>query len=319
MTTLKEKKEKNELLNSEKYNIKKEEEQGGFIRTDDLTHLERVKSKQRIKGLERLTRAVQAKPKEIISKFDKKTFDPGFMQRHTHEITYKLVEKELVKVGLITDLVAEINAGKEASIYLAELNGAPLIVKCFRHHLTCHNSARGNPQLRATALAAKEYYRLLKAYRAGVNVPAPAKQINNIILMSFIGIPWEPAPQLRNAFLDEPLEVLEQIIEQITLLYKEAKLIHGDLSEYNILIDEKQKPVLIDFPQAIDLSLYQMQFTHMKERNHKILQHDLKTIHKFFDNNHNVTFDINEVLNHILGEEAIELEELHSVRFDSSI
>ncbi|MCF2142282.1 MAG: hypothetical protein K9W42_01090 [Candidatus Heimdallarchaeota archaeon] len=284
----------------------------------DSQQKEKIKAPQKIKGLARTVRTLQRKPKETISKFDKKTFDPGFMQRHTREITYRLVRKELQKVGLITDLLAEINAGKEATIYLAHLNGAPLIVKCFRHHLTCHNSARGNPQLRATAFAAKEYYKLLRAYRAGVSVPTPAKQINNIILMRFIGRDWKPAPQLRHAILGDPLAVLEELLEQIVILYTKAKLIHGDLSEYNILIDQHQHPYIIDFPQAIDLNGYQMQFTQKKERNQKVLQKDLKTIYHFFERKYRLTFDVNEVFHHIIGEkdyqERLELEEIKAER-----
>jgi len=149
-------------------------------------------------------------------------------------------------------------------------------------------------------------------------VPTPAKQINNIILMRFIGRDWKPAPQLRYAILDDPLGVLEELLEQIVILYTKAKLIHGDLSEYNILIDQHQHPYIIDFPQAIDLNGYQMQFTQKKERNQKVLQKDLKTIYHFFETKYRLTFDVNEVFHHIIGEkdyqERLELEEIKAKR-----
>ena len=101
------------------------------LRVEDLEKAERVALSMKIKGAERVVRISERDEKEMITKFDNKIFDPGFMQMHTKEITYKLLQEELKKIGLISDLVAEVNAGKEASIYIAHLNGAPLIVKSF--------------------------------------------------------------------------------------------------------------------------------------------------------------------------------------------
>ncbi|MEA2071938.1 MAG: RIO1 family regulatory kinase/ATPase [Asgard group archaeon] len=274
------------------------------LRVEDLQHAERVKINQKIDGIERIKRQAQRAPKKAISKFDRKTFDPGFMPLHTSEITYALLQKELQQTGLITDLVAEVNAGKEASIYIAHLQGAPLILKAFRHQQTCHNRSKGNPQLRAAAIAAREYYHLTRAYKAGVRVPTPARQINNVILMRFIGSGWEPAPQLRKATLEDPLAVLDELIEQVKIMYTDAKLIHGDLSEYNILI-HNQQPVLIDFPQAIDMSLYHMQFTSNKKQSMKILQKDLHTLLNYFEKEYSLTCDIGEILYYIIGKDQV--------------
>jgi len=292
---LKKNQEKEDELESNAESLQEDQ-----LRTDDLENAERVKISQKIKGTKRVTQLAERNPKEMVTKFDRHTFDPGFLQMQTKEITYKLLRDELKKYRIISDLVAEINAGKEATILIAHLRGAPLIVKAFRLQMTCHNRAKGNPQMRAANIAQNEYYRLLRAFRAGMRVPTPARKINNVIIMSFIGSDWEPAPQLRNTVIEEPEEVLDEIIEQVRIMYRKAKLIHGDLSEYNILL-HKGKPVIIDLPQAIDISLMTSRYTHIRKRNLQVLRKDIQTISKFFEKEYNLTFDFDEVYRYIAG------------------
>ncbi len=68
--------------------------------------------------------------------------------------------------------------------------------------------------------------------------------------MQYIGNKAGPAPLLRQVTLDDPEEVYSTLIEYIRLTYQEAKLVHADLSEYNILYYRK-KPVIIDVGQAV--------------------------------------------------------------------
>lgn len=277
------------------------------IRVEDLEKAERIEISHKIKGVKRITRTAERDPKEAITKFDRHTFDAGFQSLQTSEISYQLLRDELIKAGLISDLVAEVNAGKEASIYIAHLRNAPLIIKSFRLQLTSHNRTGGNPQIRATAYAVREYYRLTKAFRGGMRVPTPAKQINNTILMTFIGTNWIPAPQLRAVKLMNPEEIFDEIIEQLWLMYNKAKLIHGDLSEYNILI-HNNKPVIIDFPQAIDMSLLEMKFPDNLRRNLQVLQKDIQTVGKYFQKEYNLDYDYQEVYKYIIGKDIIQEE-----------
>lgn len=279
------------------------EEKFDHISTVDIEHAERVKLPAEVKGIKRTIRHVERKPKEAITKFDNKTFDAGFMPMHTKEFTYELLRKELQKAGAITDLVAEVNAGKEATIYIAHLNGAPLIVKAFRHQLTSHNRAKGNPQLRAASIASREYYLLTLAYKAGLRVPTPAKQINNTLLMRFVGENWQPAPQLRNTTLIYPEEYFNELIEQIWLLYNKAKLIHGDLSEYNILVFE-DLPVIIDFPQAINMNLIEMRYPNNLKKNLQVMQKDIHTVCQYFAKEYNIDYDFQRIYEYIVGKDA---------------
>ncbi|MBD3192916.1 MAG: hypothetical protein GF308_19915 [Candidatus Heimdallarchaeota archaeon] len=272
------------------------------LRAKDIEKGEHISIPKKINGIARIVRKAERPAKEMITRYDPRTFDPGFMQMHTQEFSYSLLRKELKKRGVITDLVAEINAGKEATIYLAHLNAAPIVVKAFRHQQTCHKTSKGNPQIRMAGLAAKEFYLLKRAYDSGIRVPTPALQINNTILIRFIGSDWLPAPQMKDVVLEKPEETLNDLIQQLQLLYQKAQLIHGDLSEYNILIHNKL-PVIIDFPQAIDMKLLENRYPKTLKRNLQVFQNDLENIRRYFEKKYQITFDFEKVFSFIVGED----------------
>jgi RIO kinase 1 len=283
-----------------------------ILRVDDIESAEVTHPQMKIKGTSRVIRQADRPEKEIISREDNKhytvgSFDPSFMQMTTKEIKYQHLRDELRKFNVISDLVAEVNSGKEATIYIAELHNAPLIVKLFRLQLTSHNKQKrrksGNPLTRATSYANREYYLLSVAYRAGLYVPTPAMNINNIILMQFIGDDWQPAQQLRNTFLPEPADMLDEIIEQLKIMYQKAKIIHGDFSEYNILV-HNNKPITIDFPQAIDMSLLANRSENRIHRNLEVLKKDILTICDYFEKEYRLEVDFPEVYNYIAGKDA---------------
>ena len=72
--------------------------------------------------------------------------------------------------------------------------------------------------------------------------------------MEFIGNDGVAMPQLKDAKItqdDAPL-FFKKVLEYMTLLYRNAKLIHADLSEYNILVDiNTMSPVIIDMGQSV--------------------------------------------------------------------
>merc|ERR1712137_336941 len=76
---------------------------------------------------------------------------------------------------------------------------------------------------------------------------------NNVLVMSFIGSGETAAPQLRNVNLSIPKleELYLQCIKLIRVMFQEANLVHGDLSEYNILYFKGQLWI-IDVAQAVE-------------------------------------------------------------------
>ncbi len=100
--------------------------------------------------------------------------------------------------------------------------------------------------------AQKEFKNLQLAKSAGVRVPKPRKVDKNVLVMEFIGQGGEPAPLLKETRLKAPSKMYKKILGCITKLYRKARLVHGDLSEYNIMI-WKNEPVIFDLSQSVTL------------------------------------------------------------------
>ena len=120
--------------------------------------------------------------------------------------------------------------------------------------------------------AQKEYRNLEQAFRAKIRVPKPIAIKNNVLVMEFIGKDGVHAPSLKNFRPEDPEKIYKTILLYIRRLYQTADLIHGDLSEYNIMI-WKKKPVIFDVSQAVPS-------THPLAE--ILLKRDLKNVNRFF-------------------------------------
>lgn len=101
--------------------------------------------------------------------------------------------------------------------------------------------------------ASREFKNLEAAHAAGVKVPRPLALEKNVLVMEFIGVDGMLAPTLKEVAFDltpgEGLASLAGAVRNARLLYHRAGLVHGDLSEYNMLYFDG--PVFIDFGQAV--------------------------------------------------------------------
>ena len=170
---------------------------------------------------------------------------------------------KLISQGYIDGLESPISIGKEANIFAAKKEDEIRIVKIYRLQ-TCdfnkmYEYIRSDPRYTGLknkkrevvfAWARREYRNLLKAREAEVRVPTPYTVMANILIMEFIG-DEEPAQKVNKEFPKKPKEFFKAIIEQMRKMYK-AKLVHADLSGFNIL-NYNQKPVIIDMSQATPL------------------------------------------------------------------
>lgn len=137
--------------------------------------------------------------------------------------------------------------------------------------------------------AFREYENLSKAREAGLFVPKPIKVYGNVLQMQYIGTKSTPAIQLRDASFDQ--KVVEQIFSDMRKLYINAKLVHGDISEYNYLYYRK-KAYMIDLAQAIDTEdPYHL----------TLLKRDVNNIIRFLSR-FRYSFDNNKILKYIMGE-----------------
>lgn len=171
----------------------------------------------------------------------------------------------VINKGIIEEMRGVVKSGKESRIYWAKgKDDEDLAVKIY---LTSSMEFKkgilqyihGDPRFKVGknyrkiiyTWAQKEFKNLTEAYSVGVSVPKPIFVYENILVMEFIGVDGVPAPLLK----DWPIlnkELLNQILNEVKKLYKEAKLVHADLSEYNIMINE-EKPYIIDFGQAVPI------------------------------------------------------------------
>ncbi len=179
--------------------------------------------------------------------------------RQTLDAVYKFMKK-----GLIDTVEHPISTGKEANVFYAlDPEGEPLVVKIYRTSTADFHGIEeyimGDPRFpgRRTnkrqvifAWARKEFLNLRRAHEAGVPVPEPLDFNKNVLAMSYVGEEDMAAPEVRNVKLEDPTSFYDQVMDAAATLFQEAKLVHGDLSEYNILVVEGA-PVLIDLGQAM--------------------------------------------------------------------
>ena len=169
--------------------------------------------------------------------------------------------ERLASQGYFEELEGSVALGKEANVFMARnKEGEQVAIKIYRLENCNFNKMysyisqdprylhlKGDKRRIIFAWTQREYRNLLKA-RELVRVPTPLVFKDNIVVTEFIDEDGEAAPQLKNAELDDPKATFDEIIMMIKKLFKTG-LVHGDLSEFNILM-QHGKPVFIDFSQG---------------------------------------------------------------------
>lgn len=179
-----------------------------------------------------------------------------------------------------------ISTGKEGNVFFATDNeGDGMALKIFRTSTSTFKRVakyiEGDPRFRGVtgnrwrmiyAWVNKEFKNLARYADAGIPVPEPITFQQNCLLMEFIGDETGPAPQLKDAVLDDPNDTYGEVISFIIDGWKEAHLVHGDLSEYNILMD-RGEPIMIDVGQAMTTDNYNAK---------DLLVRDIRNVNAFF-------------------------------------
>ncbi|MGB9914052.1 MAG: serine protein kinase RIO [Candidatus Bathyarchaeales archaeon] len=198
-----------------------------------------------------------------------------------------MVIYDFLNSGVLYELHGVVNAGKEARIYWGkDKDGKDLAVKIYLTTAAEFRKGRlkyieGDYRFKGVksdtrslvfAWAQKEFKNLEQAYDAKVRVPKPIAVKDNVLIMEFIGKDGVNAPSLKEQSPANAAKVYKLLLTYLERLYRKAKLVHGDLSEYNILM-WKGNPVLIDMAQAVPTSHPMAQF---------FLNRDLTNINRFF-------------------------------------
>jgi len=219
---------------------------------------------------------VERKKKEI-----QKTYSEVFDKQTLLSLIKMISDKTIDSVDF------PISTGKEANVFRAKKDSKHLALKIYRTSTAVFKDLTkyivGDPRFRNVKKknivyiwARKEYKNLKKLSELGVRVPAPVVCRDNILVMEYIGTESTPAPMLKNVEIKNPEKTFKTIIGYMKKAYK-GGIVHGDMSEYNILMCGG--PVVIDVGQAVLL-------TH--PLSNELLERDVRNIIKYFSK-----FDIN--------------------------
>jgi RIO kinase 1 len=162
----------------------------------------------------------------------------------------------------LSDLVGVVSSGKEARVYYA-LDGdrKPVAAKIyltstagFKRRMEYIAGDRRFGRLPSNSREViyvwvrKEYKNLQLALSSGVRVPRPLAFYRNILVMEYVGTPPDHAPTFAETEVDDG--DYAWTFDTIRRLYREAGLVHGDLSEFNVFKSGEER-VLFDMGSAV--------------------------------------------------------------------
>lgn len=192
-----------------------------------------------------------------------------------------LALSDFVKKEKISAFGEKIGVGKEAVVYEA-LGAGRLAVKfhrqgrtSFKHIRRLRDHLEGKPRvpwLYSAALAARREFSVMEKLYPAVSVPRPVARSRHALVMELV-----EGPALNRITLSDPENALELILGEVAAALK-LGIIHADLSEFNIIIDDSG-PRMIDWPQAVDADHPHAQ---------QLMDRDLANVLRFFERKYRI-------------------------------
>jgi len=223
----------------------------------------------------------------------RKTYEEVFDKRTLQELY------NLMKDGIIDSLENPISTGKEAKVFKGkQKNGTDVAVKIMRINTAVFRKYRkyiegdhrfedlpGGTKM-IYAWTKKEFSNLKRMHEGGIKVPEPLAYAKNILIMEYLHHEGHPAPMLKDVDLNEKhmTYISDQVLDYFDILYNELEMVHGDLSEFNILIGEGY-PYLIDVSQSVLLDHPQAE---------ELLERDINNLVRYFGTN-GVEISVNKI------------------------
>lgn len=216
------------------------------------------------------TRYHQARKTKMLDRKESQATAEMGLDESTRLILFKLINN-----GLLEDINGIISTGKESVVLHAngDTSYPDLVIpkecaiKVFKTTLNEFKTrdkyieadyrfkdrfSKQNPRKIVHMWAEKEMQNMIRLQRIGLNCPEMVVLKKHILVMSFIGKDNKPAPKLRDVILkpEKWESVYNEVVETMHKMYNVGKLIHADLSEYNILWWEN-KCWFIDVSQSV--------------------------------------------------------------------
>ncbi|GEM_PF-127785 len=234
-----------------------------------------------------------------------KSLDDVFNQ-YTIEALYELMNR-----GVIGDIHGPVAQGKEAKVFWGETpDGEDIAIKIFytttaqfirgRHKYIAYDhrfeGVKTSSKFKLMEVWCRKEFRNLKvAYEAGVRVPRPIAFYRNILVMEFISYQGQrgvPAPLMKECPPDDPEQAYYTLLKYIERGFILGKIIHADLSEYNVVNTGKEL-VIIDWGSAIKVS---------GPETYEFLLRDIRNITRYFEKEFEINvFDPDKVFKVILS------------------
>jgi RIO kinase 2 len=134
--------------------------------------------------------------------------------------------------------------------------------------------------------AKREYDFLMKLRQTKMNISTPYfRAMHSIVMHRINGIRL-----IDYKYLQNPKEILNKIFDQIKIAYEE-NIVNGDVSEYNIILDENNDIWIIDWPQAVTLDHPNSNF---------LIKRDINNVIRFFKRKYDLQLDENYYIENIL-------------------
>lgn len=217
----------------------------------------------------------------------------------------RMILLQMINRNIVSEVNGCLSTGKEANVYHAlstpqhpdsDADVAPLhrAIKVYKTSILVFKDrdkyvtgeyrfrqgySKSNNRAMVKVWAEKEMRNLKRIYASGIPCPEPLHLRLHVLVMGFLGDKRGiPAPRLKDVVLEDGDDASRwrllylQLLGYMRILYQKCRLVHADLSEYNILY-HKEKLWVIDVSQSVE---------HDHPRSLEFLRMDIKNVSAFF-------------------------------------
>jgi RIO kinase 2 len=206
----------------------------------------------------------------------------------------------LYESGKILSIGREKGVGKESKVFYA-LNGdnEEVVVKLHRVGYTSFLHVKKKrrytankhhiSELYSSRLSAETEYKWLNvANEIKLSVPKLYGINRHVIAMELIdGIDLHKLSKL-----PDPTETFEDVLDFIYEAWNKGNFVHGDLSEHNIIMNQEAKPIIIDFPQAVNKDSVEAS---------ELLTRDIKNVLTYFNRKYGIIVEEKKVIENVIN------------------
>jgi len=259
--------------------------------------------------------AVSKVPHELTVKALSRLTDSGLLRskivsgEHAYQLTFAgldvLSVVRLIRRGVIERVGDKVGVGKESDVYLAWTPlGSPVSLKFHKEGARSFRTLakkRGYGRVLERAQwidvaiesAGRELRALVMVSRMGGLVPKPITSELHCVVTEYLD--GTELISYRALSREQALKVLDDVINTVTIAFKEVGIVHGDLSPYNILVVQKNDDIngyIIDWPQYIDAS---------DPRAREALMEDLRRLASYFNKSFGLELSAEDLIRRVVG------------------